>query len=104
MEARQPGEQLWAHAERFTKYATELPLAHIEVDGDGAYVGARQPVGGVESELRASAAPICDGEALGDGAVQDCSRGDRIARVGEPIEKPPRREGAPQILERDDAP
>jgi len=71
MEAREPGERLRADADGFTEYAAEAPLAHAEVDGDGVHVGARQPVGGVESELRPGATLIRDREAFGDRALQD---------------------------------
>lgn len=50
------------------------------------------------------ASSIRECEAFDDRALKDCSRIDCVVRVGEPIEKPPRRRVTPQIRERDDAP
>lgn len=41
MEARELGERFRADADDFTEYATEVPLAHTEVGGDGVHAGAR---------------------------------------------------------------
>lgn len=41
MEARELGKRFRADADDFTEYATEVPLAHTEVGGDGVHAGAR---------------------------------------------------------------
>ena len=104
MEARELCKGLRAHANGFTEHATEVPLAYTEVDGDGVHVGARELFSGGEDELRVSVAPSRGREPFGDRTLQDCSRSDRVARVGELIAQSSRRVVAPQFLERDDAP
>jgi len=84
-EAREPGERLWAHAEGLTEHASEVSLAHVEVDGDGVHAGVGQPVGGVEDELRAGTSRTRQRESLVDRALQDGSRIGHVTCVGEPI-------------------
>jgi hypothetical protein len=35
-----------------------VPLAHAEVSGDGRHLGAREPFGGVQGQLRRGAASL----------------------------------------------
>ena len=104
MEAREFCEGFWAQADGFMEHATQVPLAHTELDGDGVHVGACQLGGRGESELRAGVAPDRSREAFGDRALQDRRRGGRVVRVGEPSAQSARRAVSPQFFERDDAP
>lgn len=104
MEPRELGERLRTHADGLVKDATEVPLAHAEVDRDGAHAGARQPVRGVEHEPRVGSRLVGRRDALGDRALQDgCCEGRRLG-VGEAPQQPSRRRVSPQVFERDDAP
>ena len=66
MEAAKLREGLGAHSDGFTEHATELPLAHTDVDRDGVHVRARQPLGGIEGESRSDAVSVAAREAVGD--------------------------------------
>ena len=104
MEAGELGERLWADAHGFMEHATEVPLAHAEVGGDGVHAGARQPVGGGEGELRAGGTALRGRQTIGDRALEDRGRSDDVARAGQPRAQSPRVNVAPQVLERNDAP
>lgn len=103
LEARELGERFGAHADRFTEYATEVPFAHPELDGDSVYLRTRESSGGCEREVRVALSPVRGCEAFSDRLLQDRSRTGRVVGVGEPRAQLPRRGATPKIFERDDA-
>jgi hypothetical protein len=105
LEARELGERFGAHADRFTEYATEVPFAHPELDGDSVHLRTRESSGGGEREreVRVALCPVRDCEAFSDRRLQNRSRTGRVAGVGEPRAQSPRRGATPKIFERDDA-
>lgn len=101
--ARDLGERLGARADGLTKKATEMPLAHTQIDGDRAHAGAGESVGGVEDEPCPFPATGGESEAFRDRAFQNGRRLERVASVRELIEETLRRRVAPEVFERDDA-
>ena len=52
IKADELGELLRTNTHCIPEYATQMPLAHTQVGGDGAHISARQPLGGLR-EARA---------------------------------------------------